>query len=102
MTPAGIETTTFRFVAQHLNHCATAVPSATVVLMFSLYSVGPPDIASVLKVVLGNIWGEKRKFYIDMVAAVSIIQTAEFRLLYAGGYKNFISCCGKCFDRAVC
>ena len=25
MTPAGIETTTFRFVAQHLNHCATAV-----------------------------------------------------------------------------
>ena len=26
MTPAGIEPTTFRFVAQHLNHCATAVP----------------------------------------------------------------------------
>ena len=24
MTPAGIETETFRFVAQHLNHCATA------------------------------------------------------------------------------
>jgi len=23
----GIETTTFRFVAQHLNHCATAVPT---------------------------------------------------------------------------
>ena len=28
MTPAGIEPTTFRFVAQHLNHCATAVPQA--------------------------------------------------------------------------
>jgi len=27
LTPAGIEPTTFRFVAQHLNHCATAVPS---------------------------------------------------------------------------
>ena len=27
MTPAGIEPLTFRFVAQHLNHCATAVPS---------------------------------------------------------------------------
>jgi len=27
VTPAGIETVTFRFVAQHLNHCATAVPS---------------------------------------------------------------------------
>ena len=26
MTPAGIEPVTFRFVAQHLNHCATAVP----------------------------------------------------------------------------
>ena len=26
MAPAGIEPTTFRFVAEHLNHCATAVP----------------------------------------------------------------------------
>jgi len=26
MTPAGIEPATFRFVAQHLKHCATAVP----------------------------------------------------------------------------
>jgi len=26
MTPAGIEPATFRFVAQHINHCATAVP----------------------------------------------------------------------------
>ena len=27
LTPAGIEPATFQFVAQHLNHCATAVPS---------------------------------------------------------------------------
>jgi len=27
MTPAGIELATFQFVAQHLNHCATMVPS---------------------------------------------------------------------------
>jgi len=27
MTPAGIEPATFRFVAQHLNHSATAVPT---------------------------------------------------------------------------
>jgi len=27
MTPAGIEPATLRFVAQHLNHCATAVSS---------------------------------------------------------------------------
>ena len=26
LTPAGIEPATFRFVAQHLNHCATGVP----------------------------------------------------------------------------
>ena len=26
VTPAGIKPATFRFVAQHLNHCATAVP----------------------------------------------------------------------------
>ena len=26
MTPSGVEPATFRFVAQHLNHCATAVP----------------------------------------------------------------------------
>jgi len=26
LTPAGIEPATFLFVAQHLNHCATAVP----------------------------------------------------------------------------
>ena len=29
MTPAGIEPATFRIVAQHLNHCATAVPTVT-------------------------------------------------------------------------
>jgi len=26
LTPGGIEPVTFQFVAQHLNHCATAVP----------------------------------------------------------------------------
>jgi len=26
MTPPGIEPATFQYVAQHLNHCATAVP----------------------------------------------------------------------------
>ena len=31
MTPSGIEPATFRFVAQHLNHCATAVPKGKAV-----------------------------------------------------------------------
>jgi len=30
LTPAGIEPATFRFVTQHLNHCAPAVPFSTV------------------------------------------------------------------------
>jgi hypothetical protein len=28
LTSAGIEPATFRFVAEHLNHCATAVPAS--------------------------------------------------------------------------
>ena len=32
MTAAGIESATFRFVAQHINHCATAVPLRVLVL----------------------------------------------------------------------
>jgi len=31
LTPAGIKPATFRFVAQHLNHCATAVPTTAVI-----------------------------------------------------------------------
>ena len=30
LTPAGIEPATFPFVAQHLNHCATAVPNSCI------------------------------------------------------------------------
>jgi len=33
MASAGIEPTTFQFVAQHLNHCATAVP---VIIVYSV------------------------------------------------------------------
>ena len=35
MTPAGIEPATFRFVAQHLNHCATTVPIIIITLLFN-------------------------------------------------------------------
>jgi len=40
LTPAGIESATFRFVAHHLNHCATAGPN-TMVLYYNL--MGPPS-----------------------------------------------------------
>ena len=37
LTPAGIEPATFRTVAQHINHCATAFPCRSNILV--LYSV---------------------------------------------------------------
>jgi hypothetical protein len=37
MTPSGIEPATFQFVAQHLNHCATAVPSFPQVAFLNLF-----------------------------------------------------------------
>ena len=42
MTPAGIEPATFRFVVQHLNHCATAVPIYSTYLC--LYLSTMPDL----------------------------------------------------------
>jgi len=36
MTPAGIEPPTFRFVSQHLKHCATAVPYLIAILVLLL------------------------------------------------------------------
>jgi len=37
MTPAGIEPATFRFVAQHLSHCASVVPNSTMYIMITGY-----------------------------------------------------------------
>ena len=44
LTPAGIETAIFRFVAQHFKHCATAVPlglSGEFRISVSLQEFGP-------------------------------------------------------------
>ena len=42
MTPAGIEPATFRFVAQHFNHCATAVPFMIYTIMILIVHLFPP------------------------------------------------------------
>ena len=51
MTPSGIEPATFRFVAQHLNHCATAVPKS----IPSYYCKDKSDLVSDLKVIYTHI-----------------------------------------------
>jgi len=40
LTLTGIETATFRFVAQHLNHCATAVPNLKVLRILNISVLG--------------------------------------------------------------
>jgi hypothetical protein len=41
MTPSGIEPATFRFVAQNINHCATAVP---IIMMYIYYIIIKEDV----------------------------------------------------------
>ena len=43
LTPAGIEPTTFRFVAQHIKHCATVVPTLMIILYRIIYCVAFSD-----------------------------------------------------------
>ena len=58
MTPSGIEPATFRFVAQHLNHSATAVPRITVaVVIFCRNARG------IFPFFGGNLYSEKIIFY---------------------------------------
>jgi len=45
MTPSGIEPATFRFVAQHFNHCATAFPIKRKYFLVNLNS----DVVSSVK-----------------------------------------------------
>ena len=41
MTPSGIEPATFRFVAQHLNHCATTVPMSVLDVSVTAMALNP-------------------------------------------------------------
>ena len=50
MTPAGIEPAIFRFVAQHLNYCATAVPLNREI------QLGNKDFQSIRKLTAENIY----------------------------------------------
>jgi len=52
LTPAGIEPATFRFVAQHLNHCVTVVPHNTEIHLHNHYCHGKAISIHILSVCL--------------------------------------------------
>jgi len=52
MTPAGIEPATFRFLARHLNHCATAVPLK---LRLQFKIIKWPITVIIIKILLSEI-----------------------------------------------
>jgi len=60
LTPAGIEQSTFRFVAQHLNHCATNLIGTKIIVLRELM----PCI--VVVVVVDTICKEPTVLFVDV------------------------------------
>ena len=86
MTPAGIEPATFRFVAQHLNHCATAVPypleSTTNFIFHHSFTRTP---LSALGGTISSSWNQEDKIIVIFVifiydAQISIVFTSFLAL----------------------
>ena len=74
LTPAGIEPATFRFVAQHLNHCATAVPAWLLLSSVLLCNELPSLLSSQFIRQLNNRnWGK-----IPMKLRISLNVWADF------------------------
>jgi hypothetical protein len=49
MTQSGIDPATFRFVAQYLNHCATACPIFYIKMCFNLHCTTLSEILLILR-----------------------------------------------------
>jgi len=85
ITPAGIEPATFRFVAQHLNHCATAVTKQYMcVLIFSVTVYEPFIILKrtewdTIKMYIGP--HEQCPLFISYVNGIWIFST-DFQKIY--------------------
>ena len=80
MTPSGIEPTTFQFVVQHLNHCATAVPDLRLLLKLKCLELYQPqrflvwsfNIIMTLPALLFHAWNEE-----DQMGEVSSVRLEE-------------------------
>ena len=89
MTPSGIEPTTFRFVVQHLNHCATAVPICWVSRTF------PRDVTvttrfSAVHVPYLNLWNPH---YLQRVTGCTSIICDLFVLICSNSSYPSLSFC---------
>jgi len=69
LTPAGIEPATFRFVVQHLNHCATVVPVK-------------------YHVIQGNSGGKFNIFGTDSVGHCDLKKLITITCLILNGYRD--------------
>jgi len=64
LTPAGIEPATFRIVAQHLNHCATAIPPVIAYLDLKLDALTEEQkIIQTKKLIIRNL---KKKYALSL------------------------------------
>jgi len=83
LTLAGIEPATFRFVAQHLNHCATAVPMDCLMEYKNILWTNKNDILSewmLMKLYTENTdWNRSIKYGMDLMSVYwDIIYSFKF------------------------
>jgi len=72
LTPAGIEPATYRFVAQHLNHCATAVPTTYMYKLIFSYLCLATRFIRLFKMGLNHTYVKQKKF--QNLRAFSLIE----------------------------
>ena len=101
MTPSGIEPATFRLVAQHLNHCATAVPRGLSNL--AKYPVHTNCLTLTVVVKAYKLWRWYCVNISDFWQTLSKVPVFEPRTLIAGERGTPTPCCGSVWrlDTAV-
>jgi len=97
MTPSGIEPETFRFVAKHLNHWATAVPTINQALARNVReNVHIRDANMEHSDVSGDTW---RPFLLVREVRFSLSQRSETAALYAVTFLVFWNTKHSCHDQ---